>query len=301
MTSAGAMPAVSIVIPTHARPERLEACLAAVDRLAYPSERLEVIVVADGGVEPVARRLDLPNGLDVRVIRQSQTGPGGARNAGVAAAEGELVAFVDDDCEPDPRWLDRLVRRLDGNEHMLVGGKTVNALVGNPYAEASQALIAYLYDYFSTQRPDHMFFTTNNLAVRRTEFLQLGGFDGRFRRAAGEDREFCVRCARAGFRLVYDPTALMYHAHPLTLRSFWRQQAAYGREAFTFRSLQSRGRSLDLEPLGFYVRLVTHPKAIGLRSPLRTSTLLALSQLAHATGFAREAIALRRRGRSRGR
>ena len=288
-------PTVSLVVPTHARPARLAACVSAIARSEYPLERLEIVVVDDGSPTPVDSSSLDAQGVALRVLRQRQAGPGSARNAGVAAADGEIVAFVDDDCEPDVEWLARLTSHLPPSRRALVGGRTLNALETNAFAETSQALISFLYEYYGWRRPEHMFFTTNNLAVRRAHFLELGGFDTRFSRAAGEDREFCARCTRARFQLAYEPQALMYHAHDLGPRSFWRQQLAYGREAYTFRSLQARGGRLRVERLSFYARLIDHPRAAGMRAPLRTSGLLAVSQLANAAGFALEAFGQRAR------
>ena len=94
-------PAISVVIPTYGRPgaaARLVSALAT-QRLP-PGGWVDVIVVDDGSPTPVEIAAEPPGTIRVRVLRQTQQGPAAARNAGIAVAQGAMVAFVDDDCEP---------------------------------------------------------------------------------------------------------------------------------------------------------------------------------------------------------
>jgi GT2 family glycosyltransferase len=183
---------------------------------------------------------------------------------------------------------------------VIAGGETVNALTGNPYSVASQALVSYLYGHYATGRPTLRFFTTNNLAVRRDLFREVGGFDPQFRQAAAEDREFCVRCARHDIELVHVRDAVVYHAHALTWRTFWRQHFTYGREAYRFHALQERadGRPFEVEPLSFYTRMLAYPFRHGERRALAVTGLLGMSQLANTSGFLREAARSRAQSRA---
>ena len=105
------LPAISIVIATYGRPRQLAACLEAVSGLDYPRDRFEVIVVDDGGPEPVAPVAEPHRDrLRIRVERTERGGPGAARNAGARLADGELLAFIDDDCLPAPGWLRGLAK-----------------------------------------------------------------------------------------------------------------------------------------------------------------------------------------------
>jgi glycosyltransferase involved in cell wall biosynthesis len=139
-------PAFSIVIPTYGRPAQLANCLQSLVELDYPRGSFEVIVVDDGGdpspsavVETISRR------LDVALVRQAHAGPAAARNAGARQARSEFLAFTDDDCAPTPAWLQELAQSLRVARGALVGGLTINALPNNLFAEASQALVNYLY------------------------------------------------------------------------------------------------------------------------------------------------------------
>jgi glycosyltransferase involved in cell wall biosynthesis len=280
-------PRFSIVVPTRNRPGPLAACMEAVARLRFPPASFETIVVDDGGDRPLDAALEPAVArARARVVRQPGAGPAAARNRGAAEARGEVLAFLDDDCAPDPGWLDALDRALAADPGAGAGGRTVNALPGNPYATASQALIDYLYAYYNQPGSPEPMFTTSNLALARARFLELGGFDQRFPRAGGEDRELCLRWARAGGEIRYVPDAIVRHAHRLDLRGFLRQHFTYGRGAARFHRL--RGSAPVPEPVSFYRELVLYPWRDGRRGRARMSALLALSQAANAAGYAWE-------------
>lgn len=269
-------------------------CLESLARLDYSPDRFEVIVVDDGSREPPAAAVDdAARSMDVTLVRLDRnSGPGAARNAGVARATGDYVAFLGDDCEPAPDWLRALARRFEGCDECLVGGRIVNGLPGNPFSTASDRLIGYLYSHYNRD-PEHAgFFTPNNMAAGRTRFTGTGGFDAAIG-LTGEDRELCDRWLHAGGRIVYAPDAVVRHTHPLGFGSFWRQQVGYGRgtRKYRQRQRQPRGGSVAPEPLSFYLNLVLFPlqTSRGMRA-WSSAGLLALAQAATATGFFLEAI-----------
>lgn len=289
-------PFFSVVVPTRMRPERLSTCVDGLGRLTYPRERFEVIVVDDGSVNE--QRVEAPDGLRVRVIRQEHAGPAAARNLGAAQAEGDHLAFLDDDCVPHAGWLTAFADRFAKLSEPVLGGCTVNGLPDNAFSTASQLLVSYLYAYYrrgGTSQP--AFFASNNLALSAAAFRQLGGFSTRFRLAAGEDRDLCARALDAGLELEYVPDAIITHAHALGLRTFARQHFDYGRGAFTFHRPRNDGRRGGLprpEPARFYLGLLSYPFTVApRRSRLALGALLALSQVANASGFFHEALSKR--------
>jgi GT2 family glycosyltransferase len=290
------VPFFSVIVPTHSRPERLATCLDGLGRLSYPPERFEVIVVDDGSErEP---QVEEAGSLRLRVVRQEHAGPAAARNRGAAQADGDHLAFLDDDCVPHAGWLTAFADRFSKLRDPVLGGSTVNGLPDNAFSTASQLLVSYLYAYHrrgETSQPP--FFTSNNLALTAASFRRLGGFSTKFRLAAGEDRELCARAVDAGLLLEYVPDAIVAHSHPLGLRSFSRQHFDYGRGAFDFhrqRNEDRLGAGLRPEPARFYFGLVSYPFATARRrSRLVLGALLALSQVATATGFLREALSNR--------
>lgn len=294
--------AVTVVVPTRNRPARLAACLTALAAQTFPRSGFEVLVVDDGSttsMEPVVA--PFRDVLELQLIRQANAGPARARNAGAEHASGALLAFTDDDCEPDANWLSALHARSAECPDSLIGGQTVNGLPDNVYSTASHLLIEYLYEYHATRcepgatRPPAApaFFTSNNFAVPATLFRAAGGFDESFPLAAGEDRELCDRWQQSGFALSAAPNARVTHAHALSLRRFWRQHLNYGRGACHLRRARlMRDRpALRMEPLSFYWRLVTYPaRATAPSKAVPLMGLMGLSQVANTWGFLSEKL-----------
>lgn len=290
--------AVSVIVPTRNRPLRLAACLTALAAQSFPRNQFEVIVVDDGSDTSMESIVEgFHQSLDVHLIRQVNTGPAGARNAGAAHASGALLAFTDDDCEADVDWVEALHSQSKASPNCLIGGHTVNRLEQNVYSTASQLLIDYLHLYHhgrDRERPNAVraapaFFTSNNIAVPTALFKEVGGFDPSFPIAAGEDREFCDRWQHSGYRLIPAPRARVSHSHALSLTRFWRQHWNYGRGAWYFQRarLARRQKPLGIEPLSFYWRLVTYPIRLGVPSRVTALVgLLCLSQVANTLGFA---------------
>ena len=288
------LPFFSIIIPTFNRPAQLTHCLQSLARLGYPRERFEVIVVDDGSKSPIETVVSsFTNRLSVTLITQPHSGPAIARNKGAAHAKGELLAFTDDDCAPAADWLKALAVRFNGTPDNMIGGRTLNVLLNNPYSTASDLLIRYLYSYYNASPDQARFFTTNNLALPSHCFCRIGGFDALFPRAAAEDREFCERWLRHGFRMTYAPEVLIYHAHRLRLDSFCRQQFNYGCGAFRFHQVRARLglRHLKIEPLSLYVNMLRYPLS-EIRGPKKylLLALIVLSQGANGIGFMREMV-----------
>lgn len=285
------LPFFSVVIPTYERPAQLARCLAALARLDYPAERFEVIVVDDGSAETPADVVGAFDGqLAVRLLVRDNAGPAAARNLGAAHARGRFLAFTDDDCEPDRSWLCALAARLAATPDRIVGGRTINTLATNPYAETSQLIIEVVYAHFNADPMDARFFASNNFAVPAERFRALGGFEETFR--TSEDREFCDRWLAHGWRMTFAPEALIRHAHTLTLRSLWGQHFGYGRGALRFhRAREARGAEPFRPDTGFYMKLLRASlmRARDSRSALSPALLL-WSQLANATGFFYERI-----------
>src|SRR5439155_19951670 len=288
-------PAFSTVVPTYDRPKQLAACLQALGRLDYARESFEVIVVDDGSKTPAEAVVASFDGrLQVTLIVQLHSGPATARNAGAMRARGKYLAFTDDDCLPAPDWLQALTVRFDRAPDHLVGGRIINALPENPYSTAAQLLIDYMYAHYNSDRRHANFFASNNLAVNAERFRAIGGFDTSFPLAAGEDREFCDRWLHYGYEMTYAPEVLVYHAHALSLRSFWRQQFRYGRGAFGFHRIraQRKQNGIRLQAPSFYLNLLRYSFSQGRRGRrLVLAGLLLVSQGAITMGFLREKFA----------
>lgn len=277
----------SIVVPSYNRPERLRGCLEAL--VAQSGGPYDIVVVDDGSATPLGP-VCAEFGPQVRCLRQDNSGPAAARNAGAEASLCDFIAFTDDDCRPEPDWVRTLMARHAGVEGRLVGGRVKNLLHKNVYAAASQSLCDYLYDYFGAEDGEAPFFTSNNIGCSRRAFLRMGGFDRSFPLAAAEDRDFGLRWRDApGGELAYAPDAVVGHAHDLSFRTFLRQHANYGRGArHLHKVMAKRGDARPkIEAIRFYLQLVAYPLTRPGRARLRQSVLLGLSQAAMVSGYVR--------------
>jgi len=292
------VPFFSIIVPTFQRPDQLEACLDAFMKLDYPKDRYEIIVVNDGGHEPLARFADsFVSPPYITILNQTNAGPATARNEGVRSARGNYIAFTDDDCAPDPNWLKALAAAFQQWPSALVGGRTLNELTQNTYSVASHSLILALYAYYNSDPEHAAFFTSNNLAVPADRFWSIGGFDETFPMAAAEDRDLCDRWRDQALPVVYAPKAVVRHAHRLTLTGFLAQHFRYGRGAWHFQQRRTaRSHETPVEPFSFYRGLITHPLAVPLGwRALPVVGLIFLSQIANVAGFFWEKLVVRRR------
>lgn len=291
-------PVVSIVIPTRSRPEQLGACLRGIARLEPPLPELEVIVVNDGGdqpLEPVVAPFRGP--LALRLINLRGAGPAAARNAGTATARGRFLVFIDDDCVPAAGWLSALLEQLEAHSNLLLGGRVVNGLPDNPYSTTSQLIATYVFEYYHSGRSREIFFTTNNIAMLTERFRELGGFDTSIPSRTAEDKEFCDRWRARGYPMASVPGAVVYHAHNLTLTRFLLQHFNYGRGILAFRLLRRRrgARALIPEPLTFYRNLILAPaRDPSLQHRWRYVLLLVASQVATAAGALKASLLERR-------
>ncbi|SPP63634.1 glycosyltransferase [Nitrospira lenta] len=282
-------PFISIVIPTYNRPDQLAVCLRACSRLDYPHDRFEVIVVDDGGLTPLDEVVKPFQGvLTLTLLRQENAGPATARNKGAIEASGDFLIFTDDDCAPAPNWLETLAVRFAASPDSAVGGETYNALTQNLYSAASQLLVSYLLAYYSGAPERVRFFPSCNLAFPAKPFRDIGGFDLSFPRSAGEDRELCDRWQHRGYRLMYAPEAVVYHAHHLTAKTFLRQHFHYGGGAYYYHRLRARQRQqpMKVESPGFYVKMLAYPFGkIPFGKAMLVVPLLVVAQAVNAVGF----------------
>jgi len=197
----GAVPEVSVVIPTFRRETRLRFALEALAEQTLEDSRLEVVVVRAPDAEgPFATA---PKGLDVRFLRSPARGPGQQRNHGWRAARAPLVAFTDDDCRPAPGWLEAVLAAA--GDGVLVQGRTL------PDPD-ERHLLGGLARTIEIDGPS-AWFESCNLTYPRELLERLGGFDESFGLPPwGEDTDLGLRAIEAGAELRYAPEALVWHA-----------------------------------------------------------------------------------------
>jgi GT2 family glycosyltransferase len=227
-------PRVSAIVCTHNGARTLPACLDALGRLDYPN--YEVIVVDDGSTDETAMIAARP---EVRLINTSHQGLAAARNAGLAAATGAIVAYIDDDAYPDSDWLHYLAAAFIESNHAGIGGPNIppadEGRVANCVASAPGGPVHVL---LTDREAEHI--PGCNMAFERSSLEAVGGFDPRFR-IAGDDVDLCWRLQDAGRTIGFSPGAVVYHRRRDSVRGYLRQQYEYGKaEALLERKWPSR-------------------------------------------------------------
>ena len=215
-------PKVSIVVACYNGARSLKICLESLQHLNYPD--FEVILVDDGSTDAtpdIAR--SYPN---VRYLRQANYGLSVARNTGMAAAQGEIIAFTDADCRADEDWLYYLVGDMLRGEYAGIGGP--NFLPPEDSLVAAAVIV-------SPGGPAHVMLTDReaehvpgcNMAFYKWALEELGGFDPVFHNA-GDDVDICWRLLERGFKLGFSPAGFVWHFRRSTMPAYLKQQRGYG-------------------------------------------------------------------------
>lgn len=218
-------PRVSVVVPTFGRATHVRAAVEGLARCRVPSGGREIIVIDDGSPEPVEPLLATIDG--VRVIRQANAGPASARNRGIEAAAGELIAFTDDDTIPDPEWLVELVAAIDEDPRLGgVGGRIVPQQRG---FIADFVQVERFVDHGRTPDGCVAYLVTANAVFRHEALTAIGGFDTSFALPAGEDVDLSARMVAEGWILSFHDGAVIYHDHRTSPRDLVRTVVAHAR------------------------------------------------------------------------
>jgi GT2 family glycosyltransferase len=203
----------SVIVPTHNRRDSLLRLLDSLLAQTLGSRQYEIIVVSDGssdGTVAAVRELAARH-PQIRLLEQSRGGPAAARNRAARAAQGELLAFTDDDCQAEKDWLERLLAPLHDSRIVGVQGRTISTP-----AEMTPLTHQMVLERKSDVVP------TCNAAYRKSAFQQLLGFDERFPYPHNEDVDLAWRLETLG-TIAYAPDAVI--VHPPRRESFAKKAA----------------------------------------------------------------------------
>jgi GT2 family glycosyltransferase len=230
------MPDISVIVPHYDDLGRLDRCLAALTAQSVPASDYEIVVadnMSPAGREAVERAI----AGRARLVIATEKGAGPARNAGVGASNGRLLAFTDADCVPEPTWLAAGIAALE--QHHFVGGRMVVIAEHDGPRSGTEAFeTVFAFDNESYVR-DKGFTVTANLFCPRAVFDAVGPFHV----GVSEDYDWCLRARAAGFAIGYAPGAVAGHpprADWAALRKKWQRLNA---EMFEL-ALQQRGGRL---------------------------------------------------------
>ena len=215
-------PQVSVVVCAYNAADTIDDCLASLARLTCPD--VEVIVINDGSLDDTSAKAHGHAG--VRVIDIPNGGLGAARNSGLAAATGEIVAYTDADCRVDPDWLSYLVQPLLTSDLAGVGGPNLvpadDSWVAQCVARAPGGPTHVMLD---DRVAEHV--PGCNMAFRREALLSIDGFNPVYLRA-GDDVDICWRLQARNLRIGFAPSALVWHHRRASVKAYWHQQVGYG-------------------------------------------------------------------------
>lgn len=210
---------MSIIVPVHNGEQVIGKCLDALHAQDYHGQK-EIIVVDDGSIDRTVDEVERFS--SVRLITQPHRGPAAARNRGARAARGDVLLFIDADCEADTAWLKEMAS--------LFSEKSVAGVQGE-YRTRQTSLVARFAQREIENRYERMkqqtridFIGTYSAAYRREIFLRNDGFYEGFSAASGEDPDLSFRLAKQGYRLVLNPRAMVFHRHPETVAAYARQK-----------------------------------------------------------------------------
>ena len=215
-------PKISVIVCSYNGARTLGQCLDALATLDYPN--YEVIVVNDGSTDDTpAIAQDYP----VRLINQPNMGLSAARNVGLAASNGDIVAYLDDDAFPHRYWLRYLATAFNRSTHVGIGGPNLPPAGDGLVAECVAAAPGNpLHVLLSDEIAEHI--PGCNMAYRKVALLAIDGFDTRFR-AAGDDVDLCWRLQDRGWTIGFCPAAVVWHHRRNSICAYWKQQYGYGK------------------------------------------------------------------------
>jgi GT2 family glycosyltransferase len=241
-------PTVSVVLCTRDRPESAITALRNLAALRY--ESFEIIVVDNAPRTDATRdavRAEFGQDPKIRYVREPRPGLSCARNRGVAESAADIVAFTDDDVKVDPWWIDGIARGFRASPDVAC----VTGLIATAQIENDSQLYFHLREGWGTEcgrrvfdlvenRDDSLLYPYSagifgagaNFAISRTVLKELGEFDEALGAGTlsggGEDLDMFMRVILSGHRLVYEPSAIVWHFHRTNLAELEKQMRAYG-------------------------------------------------------------------------
>ncbi len=217
-----AWPSISVVVCTYNGKRTIGDCLDGLRKLDYPN--FEVIVVNDGSTDGAG---DVAREYGFKVIDTPNRGLSSARNTGMRAAKGEIIAYIDDDARPDPHWLTYLAHTFLTTNHVGVGGPNVPPPDDGPIAGCvANSPGGPVHVLLTDQKAEHI--PGCNMAFRKAALEAIDGFDDRFH-IAGDDVDLCWRLQEKGWTLGFNPAAMVWHHRRNSVKTYWKQQKNYGK------------------------------------------------------------------------
>lgn len=275
---------ISVIIPVYNSEKTISLCLDALLNQNF-QEKYEIIIVDDGSID---RSIDIIKRYKkIRLIKQKHKGPAAARNLGAKRSNGNILLFTDADCQPSINWIKEMVKPFKNPNIVGVQGR---------YKTKQKDMIARFVQFEIEDRYEKMakyryidFIGSYSAGYRKDVFIKEGGFDETFPIASGEDTDFSFRLSKKGYKMVFNPKAIVYHQHPDTMKrylnqKFWR---AYWRVLLYKKHKKKMFREsytpqiLKINIVLFYLTLLSIPFSLSLSSIFLILSILSTFKLSY--------------------
>lgn len=249
---------ISVITPVYNRAREVPHLIISMGKQTMSPEAFEMIIVDDGSSDEtvqVVENLRSTVSFSLHILSQENAGPGAARNRGMEAASGEMFAFIDSDCEADPKWLETISNSFQSDGFDAFGGPDASK---GDFTPLQRAIDFSMTSFLTTgglrghsYRPLAKFYPrSHNMGMTRTLYEKVGGF-GSLRH--GQDIELSNRILKSGAHVAYLSDAVVYHRRRTSLKKFYRQVFNWGVARINLGKIDSS----MLEPLHFVPAVAT--------------------------------------------
>jgi glycosyltransferase involved in cell wall biosynthesis len=243
-------PSVSVIVPVLNREDDIGRCLDSLLRLDYP--RFEIIVVDNGSTD---KTREVVSRYPVKIVVEKKPGAYAARNRGIELSQGEIVAFTDSDCIIEKEWLNNLTEAYSDEKVGGVGGQVLpykTERLVNEFLSLGPLEIFHSPERVQIKRQTNRFLSgamgSGNMSYRKSVLREVKGFSEDL--VVCGDYDLSWRVQGAGYRLVYEPKAIVYHKLRGTISQLVHQFFGLGK---------SEPALLKKQPEGFsYVEIKTY-------------------------------------------
>jgi len=236
---------LSVVIVTYNRCNDLKECIDSIFGMKeLPHEVIIVNSFSNDGTDKLVR------GYPVKYIRIPERSMVRARNVGLRRATGDIVAYIDDDVVVSRNWSIHILESYKSENIGGVGGRVIpyninreSRLFANKYEIGKvldNGIVFGNFDILTSTPMDVDTLIGCNMSFRRKLLMRIGGFDEKFKgNCFREDTDICIRLKRLGYRLIYNPKALVWHKfRGKNLKSSWYYWTVYNQTYFFFKNFR---------------------------------------------------------------
>ncbi|MFN3966201.1 MAG: glycosyltransferase [Endomicrobiia bacterium] len=256
---------ISIIIPVRNGEKTIEKCISSIFNLDYSD--YELIVVNDGSTDRTEEIINnvitqfIEKKNKFKLIKTEGVGPSEARNIAIREAKGEFIAFTDADCIVDKNWLNELLKGFSSNDVVGVGGSQLTPEDDTDFSKKIHEFmnrIGFVTEYIKSTKDKALkevsHNPTCNVMYRKKIFSEIGGFlKGLW---PNEDVEFDLRVKKKGYKLIYNPSAVVYHYRPDSLKKFLSMMFRYGKSQGYTTTLYGFFRKIQIVPVVFLLLLI---------------------------------------------